>query len=939
MVLQGLIIMVAAQKITVVLFCLTLLACGSKSVDEYLTSAQKNMAAQQYNTAAIELKNVIKQEPTNAKARFLLGKVYLATKQYESAEKELHRALEYQYPANEVVPLLSEAYQNTGADNALIKLSHKQKGLTTAQATAIAFQKIAALVRLNQPEKAKKLIAEVKNYQTNSPYKALILVYALLLDNNLAPALIQLDEIIEKKPTQTEALKLKAGILLNQGKQEQAIAVYRDYIKHNPDDLESVFIFAHLLTNAGKTEEAEPIVDRLLTINPENGLLNQLKGLARFHAKDNLQALSYTEKAIQQNPDDTALRVVAGVSAFLAKNYEKAHQHLSFVAEQLPAEHPALRLLAASQLKLGLALEANDTLAKFEQLSDKDASLFSSVGLALVRQGEINKAKQVLARSKQLKAVSKNSEDLARMGLLKLSLNDVSGIINLEAALKQAKQNNVLPKEQAPIKKTLATAYLSTGQLDKALALAQRWKQENANDSYAYLLAGLVYLEQKNMRSARVEFEQLLRIEPHNSQAKMALLSVSQLNDEDKKQKLNDILTTDKYYTPAFTQLYVLAKKQNNKQEITNLINTISTQVKTAKAPVSLTLLLTKIYMTEQQVSEAIHLLERLKAQQQDPAPFWQLLGKAYVSNKEYNKAKMLYQQWLAEQPNNRMAVFGNLVYLDSEGKYQQALVLADNYLSAQRDDLPIAILRVHLLLMSNNFTKAQQAYDKLPKESRHHPFVQGLLAQLQLNQKQYVAALENLKVAYQAIPNSRYARLMALNYTLLGKNAQGKAFLAQHVKNYPQDQAVLMQLANEQLKDDSEKAIQSYQAVIKLNEQNGVAHNNLAYLYMQQGKLALALSHAKKALAIMPDDQNVLDTVGQIYRQQQDYKTALTYLNKAVSNQKISEEIYLNYIELLLLDNQFELAKRKIAQRPFNIAVYKAKLAKLEKKYGINQS
>ena len=931
--------MAVAQKIILVSFCFTLWACGEKNIDDYLASAQKNIAEQHYKAAVIELKNAIKQQPEHAKARFLLGKAYLQLKQYDSAEKELNRALEYKYPANEVVPLLSRAYQNTRADNALIKLSHKQKGLTTAQATEIAFQKIEAFVRLEQREKAKKLIDEVKNYQTNSPYKALILVYSLLLENKIDAALVQLDQIVKHYPSQADALKLKANILLNQGKKEQAIRVYRQYVKENADDLEAAFIFAHLLANAGYPQEAEPIVDKLLKVNADNPLLNQLKGLARFHAKDNKNALIYTEKAIQKNPDDNALRVVAGVSAFLINNYEKAHQHLSFVAEQLPPSHPALRLLAASQLKLGLTLDASQTLAKFDQLSANDASLFSSIGLALVRQGEINKAKQILARSKQLKTAEKDSENLARMGLLKLSLNDVSGIVNLESALAQITQDNKSEALQAPIKQTLATAYLSTGQLDKALALAKRWKQENPKDGYAYLLSGLVYLEQKDKARAKAEFEQLIALEPNNSKAKMALLTVSDYNNAQAKSALKAILASDPSYVPAFEQLYALAKKENNSQSVKQLITQIKSAITGNKDNIALQLLLAQIYLAEQQPSLAINLLETLKAQQDSPAPFWQLLGKAYVQNKSYAKAKTLYQEWLAKQANNKMAVFGSIVYLDSEGDYKKALALAEKYLQEQNNDVQIALLRVHLLIMNNDFAGAKQAYEKLPQAVKNHPFARGLLGQLQLHDKNYIAALDNLKIAYQAIPNSRHTRLIAASYYLLGKKAQGRAFLAQHLKQHPDDQAVLMQLANEQLIDDTEKAIANYQTAIKLNDRNGVAHNNLAYLYMQQGKLELALTHAKKALALLADDENVLDTLGQIYRQKQAYQTALNYLTKAVANPEVSEEIYLNYIELLLLTDQLELAKRKIAQRTFNNASYRAKLAKLTKAYGISES
>jgi len=926
------------KPIIIALICTLLWACGEKNATEYLAAAQQNISQQNYNTAIIALKNAIKLEPTNPKARFLLGKLYLQTKQYQGAEKELNRALAYNYSPSEVVPLLSKAYQKTGADNALIKLSHKQQGLTTAQATQVAYQKVAAFVRLNQREKAKKLIDEVKHYKTNSPYKSLILVYALLLDNNLTAAQIQLDQILAKNPSQTDALKLQANVLLNQGKQAAAINVYRHYVELTPDDIEAAFMLAHLLSNSDQSEEAEPIIDHLLSLNSENALLNQLKALARFKAKDNKKALFFSEKALAKQPNDVALRVMAGVSAFLQTNYEKAHQHLSFIAEQLPPSHPALRLLAASQLKLGLTLDASDTLAKFEQLSSQDGSLFSSVGLALIKQGEFTKAKAILKQSKNLPIQHENSIDLARTGLFKLSLNDVSGLINLETALAQAAQENTTKAIQKPIKQTLATAYLSTKKLDKALALAQRWKKSNVNDAEAYLLAGLVYIERKEKEKAKIEFEQLLSIAPNNSKAKMAILSLSQLSDKQIIQKLNNIIAADVSYVPAWIQHYLLAKKTQNQQAIADIINRLKQAIVKTKNN-KLIKLLARIYINEKNYQPAIALLEQLKQQQTHPASFWQLLGKAYIESKQFSKAKQHYQAWLTQQPNNKMAVFGNIIYLDSEGKYKQGLKLVNHYLAKQNNDIGLTILQLHLLLMNNKLEQAQHVYNALPEAVLNNPFVLGLHGQLQLHDKNYSAALINLQAAYQALPNSRHARLIALTYYLLGQKEQGKAFLVTHLQHHPQDQVILMQLANEQLHENTEKALQSYQAAVKLNDKNGVAHNNLAYLYMQQGNFDLALLHGKKALAVMPNNANILDTLGQIYRQQKEYKTALNYLQKAVENKRVDEEIYLNYIELLLLNDQLELAKRKISQRAIKQPKFKAKLAQLQHDFGLHNN
>jgi len=947
--------MAIIQKIWIAFICLTLFACSDKSANEYLTSAKRNIEANKYNAASIELKNAIKQTPNLAEARFLLGKVYLQLHQYENAEKEFNRALQFDYPASEVVPLLSQSYQKTGADNALIKLSHKQKGLTTAQATQVAFYKLQAFINLKQNLKAKAIIKDIKDFKTISPFKSLALVYGLLIDDslgqeqnkNIDAALLQLDNILAAHPKQADALKLKANILLNQShgdktKIEPVISIYRDYVTYYPEDIQAAFIFARLLTEVNHTVEAEPIVDKLLKINSENMLLNQLKGLARFNAKDSKNALLYTEKAIHSNPNDIPLRLVAGISAYLDKNYEAANQHLSFIADQLPPSHEALRLLAASQLQLGLTLDANKTLAKFENISSKDSTLFSSVGLALVESGEVVKAKEILKKSPQVnEKLKNNSEELARLGLLKLSLNDLSGIINLEEAIAKTQADDKSSKMPLiPLEQTLATAYLSANQFDKALALAKRWKEEQPKNTQAYFVAGLAYLKSQKFANARTEFEQLLTIEPNNVKAKMALLSLNVKKNslQQNEAALNDILKVQPDYVPAYMQLYALAKQSGNTKGV---IERLEKSIKTTPKNEKLMIVLAEIYLAEQRFDESTALLETLKSGNDTPAPFWQLLGQSYIQQKAYDKARLLYQDWLAKQPNNRSAMIGNIVAMDSEGKFKEALVLTQNYLAIRGTDPQIQLLQSYLQVMDNDFEKAQQSYDKLPTSLLKLPFSKGILGQLQLHNNNATAALVNLQAAYQAIPNSRNARFVMLAFYKLKQKEKGQQFLTNHVKKHPQDQVSLMQLANEQLQQDTNMALASYEKAVHLNPNNGVAQNNLAFLYMQQNKLDLALEHAQQALKLMPTDENVLDTLGQIYFLKQDAKTALDYLSKAaaqdnVNGKKIGDEIYVNYIKALLLNGQITLAERKISQRKITNKKVQLTLASLKEKFNL---
>ena len=899
------------------------MSCSQQSAEDYLSSAKQHLAQSDLESASIELKNAIKSSPENAEARFLLGKVYLANNKFENAEKELSRAMDNGYPANEVMPLLSVAYQRTGADVALTELSHKHSGLTTEQATQIAFYKLQAYMRLDKKDKAKALIKEIRAFNTESPFKGLTLVYQLLIDKNEEAALIQVDAVLAKAPSHPEALKLKALMLLQQDNKEAAAEVYQTYYSHYPDDHQIAFILARMLTDLNQTAKAEPMVDKLLLINNEHGVLNQLKGLARFNDKDYGQALEYTEKAVNTNTTDLAARIIAGYSAYFLSNFELANQHLSVIAGDLPSEHPALRLLAASQLALGQHLEASETLEQFEQVQQKDASLLSSVGLALVEAGEIEKAKTLVSRSAQ---VSESAEELTRLGMLQLSLNDIDGIVNLEQAF------DIAPQQQST-KKTLATAYLSTGQFDKAVSLANKWKQENEQDPQAFLLAGSAHMKAGRYQKAKSEFQQLLKLDVNNLQAQIALIELDDAlgNKEAAVAALEELLGENPSFIPGLIKQYLFAKDNN---KVLQGIEQIQQAFNNDKENLGLRLLLAKVQLSEGKNKKVISLLEEYPTEANKTAAYWEILGEAYWRSNDFNKASSHFEKWLEASPNSRPAIFANLVILDGKNEFKQGLKVTSAHMKKNSADMQMRLLHTHFLLMTDDVAGAKSSFDKLSANAKRLPFAKGILGRFQLIEEDFKSALVNIQQAYQASRNSRNVRMIYLCHLRLGNKEQGYNFLANHVKSHAKDLSSLMLLANIQMGQDVDQAIQSYEQALTLQADNFIALNNLAYFYLQKAQLNKAQDYAERALEKQPRNADVLDTLAQILMAKKEYKQALTHLTAATESKDVKEEIYLNYVEALLLNEQLALAKRKLEQRELKLPASKEKVSALKAQY-----
>ena len=915
------------MKYFIYLFLVSLLfSCSKQSPEDHIAAAKKSIAAKDYSAATIELKNAIKISPSLSEARFLLGKMHLKNEDYQSAEKELNKALELKYPINEVLPLLSLAYQKTRSDVALIGLSHQENGLSPAEMAEIAFYKIQAMFRLEQKEKAEALIEDVQKIATDSVFKTLALVYSLLLDSQVEAAQIQLKSIVESHPKQADALKLQALIALKSGDKELAADAYAAYLSYYPKDLEIAFINARLLVELNRTQEAEPFIDKLLAINENNGLLNQLKGIARFNEKDNEKALFHTEKAITAMPTDPALRLLAAYSAYRLKNYEVTHQHLSVIADELPANHEALRLLAVSQLQLGLTKEAGETVNSLEELSDKDNALVSSVGLALVNSGEVKQARNILSKSSELSA--ETAEDLTRLGLLKLSLNDVEGITNLETALDKKPEEKIT-------RNTLATAYLTTQQFDKAMQLAKRWKSADIEDEQAYLLAASVYFQQKQLDKAKAEYQQLLSFNPEHIGAKLALVDLAARAKDFSaaKHELDKVLAAEPSNIPALVKYY---QYESEHGESSKAIAYIEQQFNENKDNNGLKLLLAKVYLQEDKPEKSIELLADFD-DEKAPKVYWQTLGRAYFKLKNFVDVQNHYQRWLAQAPNDRDAIMSNLLLLDNQREYKQALALSSKYIENHQDDVEIALLNIHFLLIAGDFTSAKQQLSLIPDAAKNLPFTKGLIGQLQMKDKKFTEALENLRAAYNAQQTSRNVNLVYFCLVNTGQQKQGYSFLQQHVKSNPNDIASLMHLAQLQISQDTDAAIESYERVVSISDNNFVALNNLAYFYLERNKIEKAQEYAEKALTLRPNMPDVLDTVGRIHLAKKDYDSAVKYLTKAVSESDENEDIYLNYVEALLLNDNKVLAQRKITQKTFKLPQSITRVEALKKSYQLN--
>ena len=85
-------------------FTSILASCAQQqSAEQYIKNGLGHYASRNWQSAIIEFKNAIKQDPENSLARASLGKTYLKVSYFDAAVKELERAESLGYDLNQII--------------------------------------------------------------------------------------------------------------------------------------------------------------------------------------------------------------------------------------------------------------------------------------------------------------------------------------------------------------------------------------------------------------------------------------------------------------------------------------------------------------------------------------------------------------------------------------------------------------------------------------------------------------------------------------------------------------------------------------------------------------------------------------------------------------------------------------------------------------------
>jgi putative PEP-CTERM system TPR-repeat lipoprotein len=884
------------QKITLATCILIALsACSpNKSTEDYISSAKNYIQQNKNAEAVIDLKNAVSNDLNNGEARVLLGNVYLELGQAAAAEKEFEKAISLNVDINIVLPKLLSALYLLDDNQKIIETidtMNVYRDVNPKVLPEVLLYQVLAYINLDKKAEAKNAIAKANEISAESVFSQLGSAYIQADDKDIAGALKLVNKVVEQSPDLMEALLLQGQLYFVEKDYPQAISSFLNYQSLVTKNIKIRLYLANTYIKNGEFDEANQQLAPLLIQLPDQPYVNQLKSIIDFENKEFALALAYSEKAIQNGLNTSSNKVIAGLSAFQLEKYELAHQYLVSTVKDLPANHPIQRVLTMVQMKLGYTDDAVDKLVNMTEFTVDDTEMLTTASFKLLADGKFEQAKSIIEKSYDFQ--SDKPEDITRLGILKLSINDLDGITDLEKAI-QIDPN--LPMA----KLALAQAYISTKDYDKALTLAKSWQKSEASQIQGHNLAAKIYLLQNEKSLAELAFKRVLTLEPDNNFALQYFIE-QDIQAENFSQALVKIkLLLDK----SPDNLLVLIQNYR----IATLIGKPDDAIAKVKAlfeknqeSLNVRLIYGKVLFSEKSYAKVVNLLtDEVSINEDTPQLYWALLSKSHLFLSKFDQAVVVFDMWIKADSTQENAWLGKLVSLENSGEHSLALVTTESWLRKQPDNPKATLLYPYYLMLNDKLDLAKFNIDQLSDELKATDYVKGLLAQITYKEGDFKRALPGLIELYKMQPSSQNVNFVYTAFIEQNRSMDALDFLKKHVTEYSDDyfsKALLAQLA---INSESKLAQVTYRELLVKYPNNIQYLNNLAWIHLKNNQNEDAYVVISKALKLQPDNPSVLDTAALIQQQRGNIDIAQQLIKKAYLLAPHDNEIKQHYLSII---------------------------------------
>jgi putative PEP-CTERM system TPR-repeat lipoprotein len=704
-------------------------------------------------------------------------------------------------------------------------------------------------------------------------------------------AMAGVDAVIAKSPKNYEAWKLKGDLLQYAKNQpDEALAAFRKSVEARPDFIAGHASAVRVLFLQNKLEEVDKQLAGLKAIAPNNPQTKFFEAQLAYQRKDFKSARSLSQQVLKSAPNNAMGLQLAGATELALNSPLQAENYLSKAVQLAPQLTLARRLLAATYARTGNTAKAIATITPGLANEPVDPELLTLAGEVYLQSGDAKKAEEFFAKA--IKQDPQNARRRTALAVTQMATGHADTAFNDLEQIAISDKGTVADM-------ALISAHLRRNEFDKALKAIDAMEKKQPGKPGAAILQGRTYLAKKDPANARKSFERALSMEPtfFPAVASLAGLDIAEKKPEEAKKRFEALLAKEPKNGQALLALAELAARSGaSKDEVAKLINNAVAANPAEMAP---RLLLINFHLNNRDNKQALSAAQDAQTAVPDSPELLDALGRTQQAAGDFNQAIATYNklatlQPMSPQPHMRLAD----VHMAAKNKeaaaqsLRKALEIKPDLQQAQRGSILLDV-------DGKNYQNALSTARTMQKQEPNQAVGYVLEGDINATEKKWDAAGAAYRNGLKQVASPELAIKLHSVLTASGKTADADQFSAKWQKDHPQDAAFLRYLADGAIaRKDYSLAERNYQAVLKLQPNNAVAYNNLAWVTSKLNKDG-AIAYAEKALTIAPNQPAFMDTLAVLLSDKNEHAKALEMQKKVVALQPEAPLFKLNLAKI----------------------------------------
>ncbi len=836
----------------------------------------------QGRAAIIHLRNAIRDDPNDHRARLLLGKLRLLSGEPAAAEKELRLAIEAAY-TDETEILLGRA---------LLEQFRYQEVIDVMSRDALieedAWSKLLVLGDayrgLRQLDVAERLYRQVLAADPEHADARQGLASVLLARDQRGEAEAQIADLLGENPDYAPAWVFLGELALLDRDWKRALDQSRRALEIDPNHVQALVVRTRADLGLGELHAAAETAETILTLRPGDAFGNFLAALAAFGKDDYLAADNHFAEIEGVFRNDLPVLLLGGMIKFALEDFAQSERLFSAYLQQRRDSVPARRVLGLLLLLTENPIAAADVLLPLTEAGgnrDEAAALYM-LAEAYLRLDWGPQSARILQRISAERPSFPMAQSQIDGALIQLA--QAAGLNIWEPDADFQRIPSGLASEVIAV-----LEQVENGRTGPARTAVLGLRRAYPDNSFVLTLEGQILELRDSPSAARASYERALVHDPEFLPAagRLDRLDIAEGRPEGIEERMRALLL----------------RRPHSELLILRLANYLSLQQRTAEAvelleqsrenfieSTSLGLNLMRTYILQGNLERLNQVADEMLITHEGDLRVLESIRAAMLSSKQVDRAIDVSRRMTEADPRSIRAQLLLAEALVAAGEKDDAWQALEKARTQEPDNVDVLITMIGLALEEDDTARALDiAESAMPFDVA---IAHKLHANVLLKSDRAQEAVDYLKAAYENHAAASIALDLFYAQRRVGDMEGGVSTLRDWLTRDPSDREARHALASTLIElNQKQAAAAEFKILVAREPENALLLNNLAWLQFELGEPG-AFEMAQRAYELSPNIAVVGDTYAWLLVQSDRTEEALPILRTAASQAPENRDI-----------------------------------------------